>query len=495
MDLQKQQVLVEGSPIFLVPEIILEEKIFAFSENLKNLMLTCKYFRDVIYNSRQLMKKFELKILQQSTGRNGGNYNEDDVSTMLASKRKYSRIALYLDQSFDSKYLKLVQHLKDSLTKVTFHSEFNLLALADTLAAGVQEVNFSYCNVKRNAMCHVDFSKFERIKHVRIVYSSQNIRILNYLPETENLEVSVYKFDADGRDYLERYLRKQKKMTKFSVKICFGNFGWFPQLNIYFGLVEIEIHAASEGYGRPDNLINFFKSQAKTLKRLAIKKLLLDLDDIQNLIEPLEALECLEIESIKYSRSSLTVVKNFTCPKMRKVKLNFNDNFPLFNKFPSLEELEIGGCSDAVSVAEAAKDCHEIKKLVLRSFAGLHDAFFSQLVDLEIGMADGNIVEKFVLKHKTLERLQVRWNVNEALLKKVLNELPNLKYLKFSLEKTYGRKGDEYNRHYALNRQILRNIWPLFGNLKTLSLSGDGLDKYEIYEEFPLIPKLTIINF
>jgi hypothetical protein len=52
----------EGSPIFLVPEVILEEKIFARCGNLKELSLTCQYFHDIISKSRLLMKRFQLKI-------------------------------------------------------------------------------------------------------------------------------------------------------------------------------------------------------------------------------------------------------------------------------------------------------------------------------------------------------------------------------------------------------------------------------------------------
>jgi hypothetical protein len=75
----------EGSPIFLVPEVILEEKIFACCGNLKELSLTCQYFHDIISKSRLLMKRFQLEIKENS-------YNHQVISTILASKRQYSRI-------------------------------------------------------------------------------------------------------------------------------------------------------------------------------------------------------------------------------------------------------------------------------------------------------------------------------------------------------------------------------------------------------------------
>jgi hypothetical protein len=209
----------------------------------------------------------------------------------------------------------------------------------------------------------------------------------------------------------------------------------------------------------------------------------------------LKVLESVEFDCFKFRRSSPFVAKDFTCSKLRKLKLDRIYDFPLFNKFPNLEELEIANLP-AVIVKDAAQHCPKIKKLVLWSFDRRSSNFFMpNLVDLKIYYDTIDQLDiNFVLKHNKLERLELQsGEVNEVVLTKILQELVDLKHLKISFKSSYKPKDAEYQRNCDA-KQILQNIWPLLGNLKTLVLSGDGLDKHAIYKEFEMISGLTIFN-
>jgi hypothetical protein len=503
---QQQHEPDEGSPIFLVPEIILEEKIFAFSGNLKNLSLTCKYFNDLISNSQKLMKSFELKIEGKSfNAEEISNYNQQDVSTILKSKRKYSWIGFHCIYSFDSKFSEIVQHFKNSITKIEFFlCRLAPLTLVETFttAGRLEEFQLIFSNIswEDETECNVDFKKLGKLKSVWIMNdeSYEDFDFLKFVPETEKLEIIADYFDDSLQDCLKQYLEKQTNLAKLFIEIREGNYSLFPEVSINLNLIELEIRAETENQRHLNNSIkNFVKNQAKTLKRLKIEGLNIDMNDIQNLLEPMEVLESLELEESRYHpphRSSSLVAKNFTCPKMRKITLDYDGDFLLFDKFPNLEELEIGVFGQQHLILKAAQHCHKIKKLAFRpDEVGLSNAFFPELVELQI--ESDQIDESFLLKHEKLETFEFLWGFNEALLKVILEKLTNLKHLKFRLNETYEKEGKKYQRNCDANKQILRNIWPLLGNLKTLAVCGNGLEKHAIYQKFPMIPGLTIINF
>jgi hypothetical protein len=507
MEIDQQQEPEESSPIFLVPDVILEEKIFARSGNLKNLSLSCKYFHDLISKSQLLTKRFRLKIEEQP---------EKDplpliVSTILKSKRNYSCVRFEKFNCSDSSYLELIQHFKDSITDIWFwQCSLNWLALADLFKTvrGLEELNFSYNRTPiSKAGCDVDFSKFGKLKKVCIL-NHGDISVVSCMPETENLEIELDELDSRNSKRLKQYLETHTELTKFSILIydmgesdSHEEFSEFPDASVNFKLTDCEIkvpnglHTCSESQFT-NNLFNFIKSQAESLKNLKLEGFAMDLNVTQNLIESLKVLESVEFDCTKFRRSAPFVAKNFTLPKLRKLKLSRIYDFPLFNKFPNLEELEIYN-QPAVIVKAAAQHCPEIKKLVLWSFDSRPSNFFlPNLVALQIYYFNINELDvNFVLKHKKLERLELGGDeVNEVKLKKILEGLPNLKHLKISFMQSYVREEAEYQRRCAANKQILKKIWPLLGNLKTLAVSGINMDKYAIYQEFPMIPGLTIIN-
>jgi hypothetical protein len=397
MEMDQQQRPEEESPIFLVPDIILEENIFARSGNLKNLSLTCKYFHDLISKSRQLMKRFELNIVGKScTDKVKRNYNQQNLSTILKSKRKYSRIGFYLIYSYDKRYSQLLHYFKDSITKIEFvNCGLKPFTLAETFktVGGLEDFCFNFSSFSPTAKRHVDVSKFGKFKCVFILNEDEmnDISILHFLPETEMLEVVVDYLEYDD---LKQYLEKQTNLTKFSIELRVGNFSLFPEIINNLNLIELKIRTETAHQRRLNqSTINFIKSQAKTLKRLSIERFDIDLNDIQSLLEPMEVLECLELTCSLFHcayTSSLLVTKKFTCPKLRKLTPDFNDDFSLVDKFPNLEELEISFFSQPKVIVAAAQHCQRIKKLVLQSFdeASLSTAFFPELVDLKIGMTD-----------------------------------------------------------------------------------------------------------
>jgi hypothetical protein len=172
------------------------------------------------------------------------------------------------------------------------------------------------------------------------------------------------------------------------------------------------------------------------------------------------------------------------------------DDFPLFHNLRNLEELDVR--PDRLDlIVNAAQNCPRINKLVLRSGqVDANTAFFPHLVDLEIDCKiTDEIVEKFLLKHEKLESLKLDGWVNEPELIKILENLKNLRRLEFSLRKTPATIKEKYQRCCVANKKNLKNIWPMLGNLRTLAISGNGLDKYTINQEFPMIPGLSVINF
>jgi hypothetical protein len=107
MDQQQEQ--TEGSPIFLIPDHILE-KIFAYSGKLDSLMLTCKYFNDLISNSQKLMMKMPLSIDENSK-----IHSDEKISVLLNSKKKHYYLTFFGIDDFGQNYSKVLQHFKSSV--------------------------------------------------------------------------------------------------------------------------------------------------------------------------------------------------------------------------------------------------------------------------------------------------------------------------------------------------------------------------------------------
>jgi hypothetical protein len=326
-----------------------------------------------------------------------------------------------------------------------------------------------------------------------------DVSVLDFLPETEKLKVFFEMADPGG--HLKRYLEKQKVMTSLKFSSMGINLLPFWEANIDFKLSDLELFICSDPSTRSqyssDPIIKFVKSQAETLTRLKFTGIFIDLNALQILLESMKALECLEFSFAGFSQTPRFVAKNFSCLKLRKLNLESVFHFPLFNKLPNLEELEVNQTlSQSDLLLKSAQKCQNVKKLVVSSF-GNHpsNASFPKLIDLEIKceLSDQHI-DNFLLNQKSLEKLKLDAEVDETLLRKILEKLTNLKHLDVRLSKANVEREAEYQRNCDANKEILRNIWPLLGNLKILAINGDGLDKYAIYQEFPTLPELTIIN-
>jgi hypothetical protein len=88
--------------------------------------------------------------------------------------------------------------------------------------------------------------------------------------------------------------------------------------------------------------------------------------------------------------------------------------------------------------------------------------------------------KNFLLQHK-LKRLEISGGLDGKFFKEILQSLPKIRHLKFYVDK-----------------QLLTDIWPLLGKLKTLEIRYDyrkkGFDINTIRREFPKIPGLKIID-
>jgi hypothetical protein len=103
---------------------------------------------------------------------------------------------------------------------------------------------------------------------------------MDYLPETEKLKMELDKLDSSNGDRLKQYLETHTELTKFSIANNEGDYSQFPDATIGSKLVDIKFgqhgHENCPAYQFPNNLINFVKSQAKTLKRLRIEEFAMD---------------------------------------------------------------------------------------------------------------------------------------------------------------------------------------------------------------------------
>ncbi len=96
------------------------ERIVSYSGNLKNLMLTCKYFNDLISKSSKIMAMMTL-VLDSS------KYNKkEQVLAILRSIRKLSIVRLEDVNVVGYKYYKILGHFKEYIQELEFDGTIKL---------------------------------------------------------------------------------------------------------------------------------------------------------------------------------------------------------------------------------------------------------------------------------------------------------------------------------------------------------------------------------
>jgi hypothetical protein len=495
----------EGSPIFLVPEIILEENIFARCGNLKELSLTCQYFHDIISKSRLLMKRFQLKIKEDS-------YNHQVISTILASKRQYSRIEFSEMKCCENiyrriisvksmYYTKIIRRFKDSITELSFdHCRLNRSLLLDTftILSNLKELKFDYTEFSDVPGCGSSFKKFPTLKRVKIY--DCDLSLLSCLSETETLAVELkvserewYDDSDDDSDTnfdpgnnLLRYLKTHEELVSLKIDTNGKRLPALPD-SVDFKLVDLEMMYGycSENSRSTRESINFIKIQGESLKRLTMISPTLNLSEFQSVFESMKVLEYFKLQFSKVlPQSTPFAARNFTCPKLTEMELYDVKEFPFFGNFPNLHAVKFTPVSPQPDlIISAGLHCTSIRKLRFFKFDDIPEAaFFPNLVDLTVSnnsleAKNSSSVRNFLLQHK-LERLAIAHVSDVKIFKKILAGLPSLKYLKLYIDK-----------------QLITDIWPLLGNLEMLEVKYyKDIDIDIIKQEFPKIPGLKIIK-
>jgi hypothetical protein len=420
----------EGSPIFLVPEVILEEKIFARCGNLNELSLTCQYFHDIISKSRLLMKRFQLKIEENS-------YNHQVISTILASKRQYSRIKFSqlrccqhpyrrIVSVKSMYYRKIIKRFQDSITELSFYyCRLNRSLLLDTftILGNLKELKFDYTKFSDVPGCGSSFKEFPTLKRVKIY--DCDLSLLSCLPETEKLCVALKISDwewyddsdtnLDPGNNLLRYLKTHEELVSLKIDTNEKRLPALPD-SVDFKLVDLEMMYGycSENSRSTRESINFIKIQGESLKRLTMISPTLNLSEFQSVFESMKVLEYFKLEFSKVlPQSTPFAARNFTCPKLTEMELYDVKEFPFFGNFPNLQAVKFTPVSPQPDlIISAGLHCTSIRKLRFFEFDDIPEAaFFPNLVDLTVSSnsldaKNSSSVKNFLLQHK-LKRLAI----------------------------------------------------------------------------------------
>jgi hypothetical protein len=326
------------------------------------------------------------------------------------------------------------------------------------------------------------------------------------LPETEKLSVELkhpdrdiifdevseaelnFEMEKDPENDLWLYLKNHKELVSFKFDAGGGRTPALPD-SVDFKLTDLEVSLRNYYENSPDysRAINFIKTQGESLKRLRLDGLSINPSQFERLFEPMRVLKSLDLNDFTIlPQSTPFASKNFICPALSILDMYRVKEFPFLEKFPNLRVLRISSYSAQPSysdfIVSAAQHCPRIWKLRLDSFKDLPETtIFPNLVDLTLQcLLPAETNKNFLLQHK-LKRLEISGGLDGKFFKEILQSLPKIRHLKFYVDK-----------------QLLTDIWPLLGKLKTLEIRFDhrkkGFDINTIRREFPKIPGLKIID-
>jgi hypothetical protein len=435
--------IVEGSLSFTCLPDHIWEKTFSYSLNLGNLMLTCKYFNDLISKSEKLMSKMTLVL-------DASKYNDEkNIASIFKSERKVSDVRVRNIVVFGFKFFKILDHFKKSIKKIRFDTDmiydprpgnnsinWSSVFLID-LFEMLQNLEELYIDSRVKFLCDnqpllINFTKGRKLKKVHI----GDATILQYMPEIEDLSCRTYSELSTCE--LKKYLETQPQLKKLEVSLFSSD--KFPAIS-----TDIKIKLSSftlDGGYETDSLlsnhaIDFIKSQAKSLKHLEVDDFTFNLDIIQDLFDGMKELKTVTISGNLKSQLTEFVERNFECSKVEGLSFDVgNFEYPrFFRKFPKLKWLQYWEIISGPMVDSLAQNCRHISDVTFVEFnEAYQNATFPELVELLIfRLADGfeSDFETFIARQTKLRILDVSFVMNKKTLWKLPTLLPNLIELRF----------------------------------------------------------------
>jgi hypothetical protein len=119
-NMEIEEIVEESLSFTCLPDHIWE-KTFSYSKNLKNLMLTCKYFNDLILKSQKLINEMTL-VLEDSK-----SIDREKVAAILKSERKISDVCIFNVITLDFSSYKILAKLQFTGPVKIFFLKFSLL--------------------------------------------------------------------------------------------------------------------------------------------------------------------------------------------------------------------------------------------------------------------------------------------------------------------------------------------------------------------------------
>jgi Leucine-rich repeat (LRR) protein len=403
------------------------EMIFSYSLNLKNVVLTCKYFNDLISKSREVMSLMSL-VLKDTI------YNDhENIAAILKSESKISCVKFQLVSAFGCQFYKVLDHFKKYIREVKFGNNVQLspIVLIDLfeMLQNLEEldINYGVNLIDPLPVVTVVFENGRKLKKVDL----GDAKILKYMPEIE--ELACHTRSLDSTIELKKYLESHDQLKKLTVYL--GSSDNFPAITLGDIHLELESFILIQKHERQshvnNNAINFVRSQAESLKYLDVDSFICNLDIIQELLNGMEELETLYIWGDVRPPTTEFVERNFECSKMKELLITGKFEYPgLFRKLPNLETFSFIGNS-AATVDSAVQNCRNLSKLTIEIFIeAFQNAIFPKLSELTIynDNIEGSefIFENFLGRHPKLSRLELSYTVKKEILWKLPALLPNL---------------------------------------------------------------------
>ncbi len=464
--MEVEEIVEESLDFTCLPDHIWE-RIISFSKKFKNLMLTCKYFNDLISKSRKLMAMMTLVL-------DASRYNnEEHVSAILKSTRKFSSVSVEDVNVLGFNYYKILGHFTKYIREIEFDDSIKLSSILLVDVFGMMP-NLEKLNFYEGSKLMDDYQKpvFEKDRILKKFEGSPSI--LPCMPKIEDLTCS----EADGYCLvLKKYLESHNRLKK--LEINFENHPEFPQISSVFKLETFKIFVNELPDDDSDdedrsylsrNVIDFIQTQAKSLKHLVIDGYVYNFDIIRELFDGLKELESVDLRGELGRQSNDHLAIEFQCPKVKKLILNVTrfDYPQFFKNFPNLEVLHFDMLASGYMVNSAEQNCRKIREMCIFDFnSAFRSATFPELLKLEIGQLNGgseSCLEAFLSRHENLLELIFNFEVEAETFWKLPMLLPNLKDIRFEAFEGFCEadlktflilgKNIEWITFFTLNRRV-----------------------------------------
>jgi hypothetical protein len=378
------------------------EKIFGYSGSLEVLMLTCKYFNDLISKSRGLMERMPL-VLEASKYN-----NQENIAAILTSERKVSSVIIRTVDLFGYKFYKILDHFKKYTKKITFKLGIYLSPIVFIDIFGMLQ-NLEEVYIDPNIHLIENQTVVVGFKRGRVLKKAEigDATILQYMPEIENLKCQTHSENSVRE--LMRYLESHSQLNKLNVSLrSADNFPSISLDDIQFDLFSFCLDCDYSYQYLNIHLIDFIKRQAESLQHLELVGFTYYFDIVQDLFDGMEELTYAEIWGEMELQTPEFVARNFECPKLKELRLNVDFEYPgFFRQFPKMQRLEFWNEASATMVDSAIQNCPNLSEIFIWTFYEAYkNATFPKLVKLEIYNLTEEcqtIFEDFLVRHSKLK--------------------------------------------------------------------------------------------